>query len=108
MKNLLKDAQLLPTNIHQSIDPVYGYDYSYGYTMALLKVLETFDIIQPDLKEHKRKQNYKTYRAIVDFILKNREALNEDPGAIIRCSDDADGGFELRASGRKEGLGWTG
>lgn len=75
--------------------------YVQGYTAALLDVLEVFDDIQSDLKEHKRKQNYKTYKAIVETILSNRAILREDPNAFIRCNNNAENGFELWFDKRK-------
>ena len=95
------DVMILPSNI----SPEYGYDFAHGYATALLKVLETFDTIQPDLKVHKRRQNYKTYRSIVNCILQNQVALRENPDAYIRCSNEAEGGFELWHNGGRVDLG---
>lgn len=75
--------------------------YVQGYTAALLDVLKVFDYIQSDLKGHKRKQNYKTYKSIVETILLNRAILREDPNAFIRCNNNAENGFELWFDGRK-------
>lgn len=81
---------------------LFGYQYVQGYTAALQDVLATFDDIQDDLKRHKRKQTYKTYRAIVQSMLDNRVALREDPDAFIRCNDAVEGGFELWNGNWKE------
>lgn len=75
--------------------------YVQGYTAALLDVLKVFDYIQLDLKKHKKKQNYKTYKAIVETILSNRAILREDPTAFIRCNNNIENGFELWFDERK-------
>lgn len=69
--------------------------YVQGYTAALQDVLKTIDMIQMDLKCHKRRQNYKTYKAIIECMLKNRVVLREEPGAFVRCNDKAKDGFEI-------------
>lgn len=69
--------------------------YVQGYTAALMDVLEVMENIQDDLKWHKRKQNYKTYKAIVGCMLHNRVILRENPTAFVRCSDNAKDGFEI-------------
>ena len=69
--------------------------YIQGYTAALLDVLDVFEYVQDDLKLHKRRQNDKTYKAIVKCMLENRAALRENPDCFIRCNDKVDGGFEL-------------
>lgn len=69
--------------------------YIQGYTAALQDVLKTIDCIQFDLKYHKRKQNHKTYRAIIECMIKNRATLREVPYSFVRCNDSADGGFEV-------------
>lgn len=75
--------------------------YIQGYTAALLDVLEVFNYIQSDLKKHKIKQNYETYKAIVETILSNRAILREDPNAFIRCNNNAENRFELWFDKRK-------
>lgn len=72
--------------------------YVQGYTAALQDVLETIDNIQIDLKAHKRRQNNKTYRAIIECMIKNRVVLREEPDAFVRCNDNAEGGFEVYVS----------
>lgn len=52
------------------MDKLFGYEYVQGYTAALQDVLKTLGDMQTDLKIHKRKQNYKTYKAIVECMLK--------------------------------------
>lgn len=69
--------------------------YIQGYTAALMDVLEVMKNIQDDLKRHKRKQNYKTYKAIVGCMLHNRVILRENPNAFVRCNDNANDGFEI-------------
>lgn len=69
--------------------------YVQGYTAALMDVLEVMENIQDDLKWHKRKQNYKTYKAIVGCMLHNRVILRENPNAFVRCNDKAKDGFEI-------------
>lgn len=69
--------------------------YVQGYTAALQDVLIQFDSIQNDLKNHNRKQNYKTYRAIVEYMLQNRAVLREEPYSFIRCNNSVKGGYEL-------------
>lgn len=69
--------------------------YVQGYTAALQDVIDTLDSIQDDLKRHKRKQNYKTYKAILKCMLENRAVLRENPDAFVRCNDNVDGGFEI-------------
>jgi len=74
---------------------MFGLEYVQGYTAALKDVCETIDQIQADLKIHKRKQNYKTYKAIIECMLENRVILRENPNAFIRCSDKEKSGFEI-------------
>lgn len=69
--------------------------YVDGYRAALQDVLEVLDYIRVDLKLHKRKQNYKTYKAIVECMLANHAILREEPYAFVRCNDNVDGGFEV-------------
>ena len=54
------------------MDKLFGLQYVQGYTAALQDVLETFAALQDDMKRHKRKQNYKSYKAVVECMLKNR------------------------------------
>lgn len=82
------------------MNKLFGFDYVQGYTAALQDVIKTFELMQPDLKHHKRKQNYKTYKAIVECMLKNRVILREDPSAFVRCNDKAEGGYEVYIKGR--------
>ncbi len=74
---------------------MFGYEYVQGYTSALQDVLKTIEDIQVDLKHHKRRQSAKTYKAIIECMIKNRAILREEPGAFVRCNDNADGGFEV-------------
>lgn len=74
---------------------MFGYEYVQGYTAALQDVLQTIENIQVDLKYHKRRQNVKTHKAIVECMIKNRVILREEPYAFVRCNDNADGGFEV-------------
>lgn len=69
--------------------------YIQGYTAALQDVLKIIDSIQTDLKTHKRKQNYKTYKALFSTLLNNRVILRECPDAFIRCNDSVETGFEI-------------
>lgn len=75
------------------MDRMFDILYVQGYTAALQDVLMTIDSIQPDLQLHKRRQNYKTYKAIIECMLKNRAILREDPNAFVRCN--VEGGFEV-------------
>ena len=75
--------------------PAFDVCYVQGYTAALQDVLETFAEIQTDLKRHGRKQNYKTYKNIVECMLENRTILRETADSFIRCSDHAETGFEV-------------
>lgn len=77
------------------MDKLFPITYVQGYTAALQDVFETIDDIQCDLKLHKRKQNAKTYKAIVECMIKNRAILREEPDAFVRCNDSVDGGFEV-------------
>lgn len=77
------------------MNKLFEFEYVQGYTAALQDVIKTFELMQFDLKHHKRKQNYKTYKAIVECMLKNRVILREDPGAFVRCNDDAECGYEV-------------
>lgn len=81
----------MKTDFTPSFDPCYVQ----GYTAALEDVLKMFAEIQMDLKRHGRKQNYNTYKAIVECMLENRTILRETTGAFIRCSDKAECGFEV-------------
>ena len=80
------------------VDKMFSYEYVQGYTAALQDVLETINHIQDDLKIHKRKQNSKTYKAIVECMLKNRVILREEPYAFVRCNDNAEDGYEIHIS----------
>lgn len=77
------------------MDKLFGFQYVQGYTAALQDVLRTFEELQYDMKLHKRKQNYKNYKAVVECMLKNRVILREEPDAFVRCNDQADGGYEV-------------
>lgn len=79
---------------------MFGFEYVQGYTAALQDVLSTFEHIQDDLKRFKQKQNYKTYKAIVETMLTNRVALRESPTAFIRFNSA--GKFELFDSSSKK------
>lgn len=74
---------------------MFSSDYIQGYTAALQDVLKTISLIQDDLKCHRRKQNYKTYKNIAECMLRERTFLRENPAAFIRCNDDVNGGFEI-------------
>lgn len=78
-----------------SMDKLFGTQYIQGYTAALQDVLRTMEDAQSDMKMHKRKQNYKTYKAMVECMLKNRTILREEPYAFVRCNDNAESGFEV-------------
>ena len=69
--------------------------YIQGYTAAIQDAIEVVDYIQTDLKRHGRKQNAKTYRAILECMLKGRVLLRESHTAFVRCNDRADDGFEI-------------
>lgn len=77
------------------MDKMFPPTYVQGYTAALQDVLKTIEEIQFDLKYHKRRQNAKTYKAIIECMIKNRAILREEPYAFVRCNDNADGGFEV-------------
>lgn len=69
--------------------------YVTGYMQALQDVLDVFGYIQDDLKRHSRKQNQRTYTAIVQCMLDNRAALRESRKAFVRCNDKVSSGFEV-------------
>ena len=69
--------------------------YIQGYTAAIQDAIEVVDYIQTDLKRHGRKQNAKTYCAILKCMLKGRVLLRESSTAFVRCSDQAKDGFEI-------------
>lgn len=69
--------------------------YIQGYTAAIQDAIEVVDYIQTDLKRHGRKQNAKTYTAILKCMLKGRVLLRESPTAFVRCSDHTKDGFEI-------------
>ena len=69
--------------------------YIQGYTAAIQDAIEVVDYIQTDLKRHGRKQNAKTYTAILKCMLKGRVLLRESSTAFVRCSDHAKDGFEI-------------
>lgn len=77
------------------MDKMFSHEYVQGYTAALQDVLETINNIQDDLKIHKRKQDSKTYKAIIECMLKNRVILREEPYAFVRCNNNIDSGFEV-------------
>ena len=77
------------------VERLFGSEYIHGYTAGIRMVMDTLEDIQVDMKLHKRKQNYKTYRAILDTILENRTLLREEPRAFVRCNDNAPRGFEV-------------
>lgn len=77
------------------MDKMFPFTYVQGYTAALQDVLKIIESIQDDMKRHKRKQNIKTYKAIIECMIKNRVVLREEPGAFVRCNDNVDGGFEV-------------
>ena len=69
--------------------------YIQGYTAAIQDAIEVVKYIQTDLKSHGRKQNAKTYVAILKCMLKGRVLLRESSTAFVRCSDHAKDGFEI-------------
>lgn len=69
--------------------------YIQGYTAAIQDAIEVVKYIQTDLKSHGRKQNAKTYTAILKCMLKGRVLLRESSTAFVRCSDHAKDGFEI-------------
>lgn len=71
--------------------------YNQGYMQALLDLMNVLDgSLQDDLKFHKRKQNNKTYKAIIKCILDNHIAFREyGRQAFVRCNNDVEGGFEV-------------
>jgi len=69
--------------------------YVQGYTAAIQDAIEVVEYIQKDLKCHGRKQNAKTYTAILKCMLKGRVLLRESSTAFVRCSDHAKDGFEI-------------
>ena len=77
------------------MDKLFGLQYVQGYTAALQDVLKVLSGIQVDMKLHKRKQNFKSYKAIIECMLKHRTILRENPDAFIRCNDNVDGGYEV-------------
>ena len=81
------------------IKKMFGLEYIQGYTAALLDVRAVLDDIEYDLKIHKRRQNLKTIRQIIDCMIANRIVLRENPEAFVRCNDNADGGFEIYIEG---------
>lgn len=82
------------------MEKIFGIEYVQGYTAALQDVLTTLECIQIDLKRHKRRQCYKTYKAIINCMLENRVILRENPDAFVRCNDDARNGFEIYIQGK--------
>lgn len=77
------------------IRKLFPAEYVQGYTAALMDVVDVFKYIDDDLKHHKRKQNAKTYQAMVNCMLENRAVLRECLDAFVRCNDKVDGGFEV-------------
>ena len=75
--------------------PMFDPCYVQGYTAALQDVLEVFSNIQMDLKRHKRKQTYQTYKKIVECMLENRTILRETTDSFIRCTDHNETGYEV-------------
>ena len=69
--------------------------YIQGYTAAIQDAIEVVKYIQTDLKSHGRKQNAKTYTAILKCMLKGRVLLRESATAFVRCNDRTDDGFEI-------------
>lgn len=78
---------------------MFDTTYIQGYTAALQDVIDTINLIQPDLKEHHRRQSYKTYHGILECMLKNRTILRENPDAFVRCNDKVEGGYEVYIQG---------
>lgn len=79
------------------IEKEFPYMYVQGYLAALQDVRDTIYFIQDDLKLHNRKQNAKTYMAIINCIITNRSILREEPGAFVRCNDN---GYEVYIEGK--------
>lgn len=82
---------------------ICNFDFLYvqGYTAALQDALSVFQYIQEDLKGHKRKQNCKTYKAILECMIDGRSILRENPDAFVRCNDSVPGGFEIFIQNKK-------
>ena len=64
--------------------------YVQGYTAAIQDAIEVVEYIQKDLKIHKRKQNAKTYTAILKCMLKGRAMLRESSTAFVRCKEEVE------------------
>lgn len=69
--------------------------YVQGYTAAIQDAIKVIEYIQSDLKCHHRKQNAKTYLAILRCMLKGRAMLRESSTAFVRCNDNVPDGFEI-------------
>ena len=80
-----------PLTLEHIDDPCY----IQGYTAAIQDAIQVVEYIQTDLKSHGRKQNAKTYTAILKCMLKGRVLLRESSTAFVRCSDHAKDGFEI-------------
>lgn len=79
------------------VEKEFSYMYVQGYLAALQDARDTIDHIQDDLKCHKRRQNAKTYMAIIDCMIKNRSIFREEPRAFVRCNDN---GYEVYIEGK--------
>ena len=80
---------------NNTTNKVFDYPYVQGYLAALQDVRDTIEHIQDDLKMHKRKQNYKTYKAIIECMIKGRAIFREESSAFVRCNDN---GYEIYIS----------
>ena len=84
---------------YELMEHLFDGAYIQGYTAALQDVLKVIEEIQVDLKVHKRRQSYKTYKGIIQCMLNNRTILRENPDAFVRCNDNAEGGYEVYIEG---------
>ena len=84
----------------RNLSHLFSMEYVQGYTAALQDVLRVISSIQCDLKYHKVRQCYKTYKSIVECMLENRGILREVPDAFIRHNSKTQE-FELWIDGVK-------
>lgn len=59
-------------------------DYIRGYTRAIMDIIEIFEYIQPDLKNHHKNLNGKLAMQLLKVILENRGKIRDGWNGFIR------------------------
>lgn len=77
-------------------------EYNRGYTQAIQDMKDTFYYVEDDLKEHKKRFNFKLIIRVIDLFLKHRENFRESRNGFIRWNTGKDNLEFYDPDGRSE------